>query len=73
MDQGSFDLQYRVEHRHADGSWSEMVEERRPHDAADHDAERSWGLRRIFRCPKCERAGDARAGSRRTTTRRPTG
>jgi hypothetical protein len=53
MNQGSFDLQYRVEHRHADGSWSEMVEERRPHDAADHDSERSWGLRRIFRCPKC--------------------
>ena len=39
-----------IEHRHEDGSWSEMVEERRPHDAADHDAERSWGLRRIFRC-----------------------
>ncbi len=50
----SFELRYRIEHRHDDGSWSEMVEEDRPHDAADNDAERSWGKRRIFRCARCD-------------------
>jgi hypothetical protein len=55
MDQSrSVELQYRIEHRHPDGSWSEMAEERRPHDAADDDQERSWGLRRFFRCPRCD-------------------
>jgi hypothetical protein len=31
-----------------------MVEGRAHHDPADHDAERSWGLRRIFRCTACQ-------------------
>jgi hypothetical protein len=55
MDQSrSVELQYRIEHRHPDGGWSEMTEERAHHDAADHDAERSWGLRRLFRCSGCD-------------------
>ena len=55
MDQGGrSSCDTAIEHRHDDGSWSEMVEEDRPHDAADHDAERSWGMRRIFRCTRCD-------------------
>ena len=53
MDQRLLQLQYRVEHQHSDGSWGEMREERPHHDAADHDPERAWSLRRIFRCPSC--------------------
>ena len=55
MDQlRSFELQYQIEHRHHDGSWAEMVEERKPHDPADLDVERSWGVRRLFRCKTCD-------------------
>ena len=42
----------RLEHRHSDGSWSAM--EPNPHESSDHDAERSWLRRRIFRCATCE-------------------
>jgi hypothetical protein len=31
-----------------------MVERRPHHDPADHDPERGWGLRRIFRCTTCD-------------------
>jgi hypothetical protein len=67
MDQARIELNYRVEHRHHDGSWGEMVEDRsRHHDSTAHDPERNWGLRRIFRCTSCDEAvtlipGDAGA------------
>jgi hypothetical protein len=48
------EVQYRIEHQHGDGSWAPMVEERSHHDSADHDPERSWGQRRLFRCTKCD-------------------
>jgi hypothetical protein len=48
------EMAYRVEHRHDDGSWGEMVEDRSHHDPADHDPERRWGIGRIFRCTSCE-------------------
>lgn len=44
--------QFQVEHRHSDGSWSPM--EPNHHESADHDAERSWLRRTIFRCSSCE-------------------
>jgi hypothetical protein len=53
MDQRLLQLQYRVEHGHADGSWGDMVEEREPHDAADTDPEQTWSVRRVFRCTSC--------------------
>jgi hypothetical protein len=54
MDPRLLELQYRVEHEHADGSWGQMVEEERPpHDAAEIDPERGWSLRRVFRCTAC--------------------
>jgi hypothetical protein len=56
MDQAQFELRYRIEHRHKDGSWGEMVEDRSHHGPADHDPERGWGLRRIFRCTSCDEA-----------------
>ncbi|MFL5678976.1 MAG: hypothetical protein ACJ77B_00075 [Chloroflexota bacterium] len=53
MDQIRFvESQYRIEHRHGDGSWAEMAEVE--HDSAAHDPERSWGLRKIFRCKRCD-------------------
>jgi hypothetical protein len=47
------EIEYRVSHRHNDGSSSPMVEVTSHHDAAEHDPERRWGLRRIFRCTSC--------------------
>jgi len=44
--------EYRIEHRHADGSWSPL--EPIHHDSAAHDAERSWLRRAIFRCSRCD-------------------
>jgi hypothetical protein len=44
---------FQLEHRHNDGSWSSLSEERTHHDAAEHDPERRWGIRRIFRCKSC--------------------
>jgi len=54
MDQQRFAERYRLEHRHHDGSWGEMIEQRSHHDAADHDVERGWAKRRIFRCRTCD-------------------
>lgn len=54
MDQQRFiQAGYEVRHQHSDGSWAEMEEDRSHHDASQHDQERSWGLRRIFRCRTC--------------------
>ena len=52
MDQRLLQLQYRVEHEHSDGSWGQLVEDR-SRDASANDPERSWALRRIFRCTTC--------------------
>ena len=41
-----------LEHRHNDGSWSQLEEV--PHDSAGHDPERSWLTGHIFRCRSCE-------------------
>jgi hypothetical protein len=42
----------RVEHLHNDGTWSPL--EPSHHDSTDHDAERSWLRRKIFRCTTCD-------------------
>ena len=56
MDQATYELRYRIEHRHPDGSWGEMREESLPDDPAAHDPERHWGFRRLFRCTSCDEA-----------------
>jgi hypothetical protein len=43
--------EFRIQHRHSDGSWASM--DPVPHDAAAHDGERSWLRRVIFRCEAC--------------------
>ena len=48
------EMAYRIDHRHPDGSWGEMVEDRSHHNPADHDPERNWSRFRIFRCTSCE-------------------
>ena len=53
MDQQRFQVEYQLSHRHKDGSWAQMEEVRPHHDSSQHDQERSWGLRRIFRCTSC--------------------
>lgn len=54
MDQQRFiQAEYQLRHRHDDGSWADMQEVPSHHDAAQHDPERAWGLRRIFRCRTC--------------------
>jgi hypothetical protein len=54
MDPRSILTTYRIEHRHSDGGWGEMVEDRTHHDAAEHDPERGWrdGIR--FKCSTCD-------------------
>ncbi len=55
MDQARIrEAEYRLTHRHSDGSWSEMVESPLQHDPAAHDPERRWGIGRLFRCASCE-------------------
>ncbi len=44
----------RLEHRHSDGSWSQLEPEHSGHDPAEHDPERSWANGQIFRCGKCD-------------------
>jgi len=46
--------EFRIEHRHGDGTWSPL--EPIHHDPAAHDAERSWLRRTIFRCTTCDEA-----------------
>jgi hypothetical protein len=55
MDQTRIEeAQYRLEHRHDDGTWRTMVEVPVHHDSAQHDPERSWGVKRLFRCTRCD-------------------
>jgi hypothetical protein len=50
------EAEYRLTHRHTDGSWGTLVEAPLHHGAVEHDAERSWGDARLFRCESCEEA-----------------
>jgi hypothetical protein len=54
--------EYRLEHRHEDGAWVPMTEERSHHDPADHDVERSWVNGRIFKCTACEKIARVLSG-----------
>lgn len=45
-------LTLRLEHRHSDGSWSDL--ERAHHDPADHDQERAWANGEVYQCTTCE-------------------
>ena len=42
MDQARIvEMALRIEHRHGDGSWGELQEDRSHHSPSDHDPERS--------------------------------
>jgi hypothetical protein len=49
----TFEIYYRLQHKHKDGSWGEM-EDQPEHRAPAHDSERKWGIARIFRCNSCD-------------------
>jgi hypothetical protein len=57
----------RIEHKHADGSWS-VMEPRDPHDSAGFDPEREWDRGHVYVCACgetvriAEPGGDAEAG-----------
>jgi hypothetical protein len=54
VDQHRFiETELRIQHHHHDGSWGDLVEERPHGDSADHDLERGWSHRRIFKCTSC--------------------
>jgi hypothetical protein len=59
----AIEIEYRISHRHKDGSYAEMQEVRQHHSPSDHDQERSWGIRRIFRCNTCEEYATIVAGA----------
>ncbi len=48
------EMAYRIDHRHPDGSWGEMIGDRTHNDPGDHDPERKWSAHRIFRCTSCD-------------------
>jgi hypothetical protein len=55
MDQGRMlETQYRLQHRHADGSWADMREVSAHPSAAGLDTERGWANGRLFKCATCE-------------------
>jgi hypothetical protein len=64
MDQGAmYEAMLRVQHRHDDGTWADLAEVRPHHDPADHDPERGWGVRRLFRCTSCEETVEVRSAA----------
>ena len=56
----------RLQHRHSDGAWSEMVEDHEHPNPAGRDEERSWAKRRIFRCRSCPESFTVVPGDDRT-------
>jgi hypothetical protein len=55
MDQlRSAEVQYRIQHRHTNGEWSDLAPETRRHDPSTGDPERSWAQRMVFRCTHCD-------------------
>jgi hypothetical protein len=63
----SREIDYRLQHQHADGTWSPMTLD--SHDSAGRDPERGWLRRMVFRCTTCDETAvvhlptDASAGS----------
>jgi hypothetical protein len=47
------EIEYRIQHRHADGTWGDMHPVA-AHSPADRDPERGWGFRRIYKCASCD-------------------
>ena len=45
---------FRLQHRHSDGSWSPLEPAPDHHDAAQHDAERAWATGKIYVCTTCD-------------------
>ena len=53
MERTTFEVYYKVSHRHKDGGWGDM-EEVAIHRSSAHDKERLWGIGRLFRCTSCD-------------------
>jgi hypothetical protein len=49
----SAEFQLRLQHRHNDGSWSEL-EPAEDHDPAARDPEQHWGASKLFVCRACD-------------------
>jgi hypothetical protein len=49
----AYEAEYRLQHRHADGSWVELEPKPDNHDSATTDPERQWPNGQVFRCPAC--------------------
>ena len=56
----------KLQHRHADGTWSELAEDHEHPNPADRDEERSWAKHRIFRCRSCPESITVLPGDNRT-------
>jgi hypothetical protein len=48
------EIMLRVEHRHADGTWSTMEPKREPHDPAELDPEEDWQHGHVYICKACQ-------------------
>jgi len=53
IDRLHMELDLRLQHQHADGSWG-TLEPIEPHDAAELDPERGWANGRIYACQTCD-------------------
>ena len=53
MDRLHTELDFRLQHRHGDGSWGTFEPE--PHSPSEVDAERTWSTGgRIYACTTCD-------------------
>jgi hypothetical protein len=52
MDPRMSALTVRLQHRHNDGSWSDLT--RKAHDPASNDPERGWNDAELYVCTSCE-------------------
>ena len=53
IDRLHMELDLRLQHQHADGSWGSL-EPIEPHDSAALDPERTWANGRIYACTSCD-------------------
>ena len=53
IDRLHMELDLRLQHQHADGSWGTLVPIE-PHDSAELDPERTWKNGRIYACTSCD-------------------
>jgi hypothetical protein len=53
VDRLHIELDLRMQHQHADGTWG-TLKPIEPHSPAELDSEREWANGRLYRCTSCD-------------------